>query len=1164
MPKQIKLGFDKVISPQGTYREPLYDILTGEPLTSATDLPLKTIVERPVPQFSAARNSTSIVVNNKPAFSEGRSLKVEEQFPEVSQVSNTLLGVPRAETQLSLFSDVSSYGLDTENWALETATQLDLSRNNLWNFRSHPLYGPRDVGKLIEYTNEQALAIRAFPVAYSFPYGPAYKAAGVYQPELFSQYINFIAAGRILHRLYTSEGYGEFADAFFLPDYVKIVNVENEELTTYTINSEGNFLGLGTAHDVEYIPAGETTSEEVFNQIEKWTLTWFDLLNNDVRWPDADLQKDANVRSIIDGILKAQFDIRPGYYDNLTSYAKLTSKKTFRYQPGRISGFTFGARLKTDTASQDIAVEWGISNETDEYTFQLQGADFNIVRRSRVKLSDDLIERMGLDPQAQKEIVQKPGYNDGISVWELKVPRDLFNGDSLTGNGPSGYSADFENVTMWKIEFGWYGAIGAKFYAYIPVGNDQCRWVLVHTMVIENGIDAPCLVNPNFRFKYLLDIKNTSRLSQPVFAYKYGSSTYIDGGDEGTFRVFSTRSELKEFNDNSSILALFPKRYIINRDNLGIINEQKAYPTELVVTSSEDAVIKFKRIEGSPEGFHHHYSPSLASGRSPATKDMTVQISQDRQTVSIIGDPNQTFVEPKSKLIGDGLYNIYVDNIDEQTQSEGTIYRRDGVYQLVERPISDRIVNRGDSFTDYFNPAGRAFRVKNVGYKNIASSNFPINSTLFKIHFLNPGVTDPATGGSHTADFAICLSPERPKLVNVQDPDIQNDLELGVDAPQNASDVLRFGDEKSKFNVENFAYLEWSTILENLDIRSSAEYKEYFNFIGQIFDYDEEGYLVIPNEEGDGGTLAGVVGEIRTLTYFPIGFTTNEGNTQTLTFSSLALAPPITREQAQKGESELGFEGEPSGIYFITAPYEEVIDDEGNTVWRIDIDISSQADGAYDAMRSRGTIDVRAIEISDNYNFKARNPNGTLKGSTASIKQLFIGPWNILPVYLTVAMRDGASINNIVVEEITATGSTSHTPQWLSTSVSYEVDSDGFMDESKPVTTVQFTKGATLEGQPASFNSISDLSSLESDTQLTQPLRKGDDIFTTFCGKGETLSIDLSKIFGSDRYALFPNKYNTSALFVTAETFKSSDINGEITTSPVGEIQMTLTVKEQA
>ena len=82
---------------------------------------------------------------------------------------------------------------------------------------------------------------------------------------------------------------------------------------------------------------------------------------------------------------------------------------------------------------------------------------------------------------------------------------------------------------MWKIEFGWYGAIGATFYAYIPSGAGEARWVVIHTLVIENSLGQPCLQDSYFRFKYALDVFNTANLKTPQFLYKYGASYYIDG-----------------------------------------------------------------------------------------------------------------------------------------------------------------------------------------------------------------------------------------------------------------------------------------------------------------------------------------------------------------------------------------------------------------------------------------------------------------------------------------------------------------------------------------------------------------------------------------------------------------------------------------------------------
>ena len=103
---------------------------------------------------------------------------------------------------------------------------------------------------------------------------------------------------------------------------------------------------------------------------------------------------------------------------------------------------------------------------------------------------------------------------------------------------------------MYKIEFGWYGAIGAQFYAYVPVDNDECRWVLLHRITIENGIDRPCLENPNFRFKYLVNVQNTDKMYEPVYLYKYGASYYTDGGDEGTSIISNGASEKKKFRAN--------------------------------------------------------------------------------------------------------------------------------------------------------------------------------------------------------------------------------------------------------------------------------------------------------------------------------------------------------------------------------------------------------------------------------------------------------------------------------------------------------------------------------------------------------------------------------------------------------------------------------------
>ena len=70
------------------------------------------------PSAFGIRHNTFIDIRRPTALTRksNATWKVEEEFKETSEVSTTLLGVSRAETQLSLFSNVSSYGLDPDEF----------------------------------------------------------------------------------------------------------------------------------------------------------------------------------------------------------------------------------------------------------------------------------------------------------------------------------------------------------------------------------------------------------------------------------------------------------------------------------------------------------------------------------------------------------------------------------------------------------------------------------------------------------------------------------------------------------------------------------------------------------------------------------------------------------------------------------------------------------------------------------------------------------------------------------------------------------------------------------------------------------------------------------------------------------------------------------------
>ena len=174
---------------------------------------------------------------------------------------------------------------------------------------------------------------------------------------------------------------------------------------------------------------------------------------------------------------------------------------------------------------------------------------------------------------------------DFWNVYEYRVPRSRFSGDRLdnatddllysdvtalnragsnvvdttTGanvTDTSIWNLEFDKVTMYKIEFSWYGAVGALFLAYVPVGAGEARWVRVHHLRASNQLKGSSLGNATLPITYLIygggnpnrfgysNIKRTLSTnpgygSASEHIIKYGASYYIDGGDRGTVKLFS-------------------------------------------------------------------------------------------------------------------------------------------------------------------------------------------------------------------------------------------------------------------------------------------------------------------------------------------------------------------------------------------------------------------------------------------------------------------------------------------------------------------------------------------------------------------------------------------------------------------------------------------------
>lgn len=600
------------------------------------------------------------------------TLKIEEQFAATSEVSRSLLGIDRAETQLGLFSNVSTYGFDDDRFVF---------------YPDNPPNGPSEwVGRqtesgiahyparVEEAREEGALILSAYPVPYNFPYTPLTQnsingvdVGGLFESNNWKRWKNFLKLGKTLYERF--EGLIESASVgnkeiyrSFLNRFIRAINLWDDEnyynnsnyrgsldvyyrqisiwTTTFEKIKTGdlkdpvtgqvidfNFLkttapvlrGTGTdtfvgsgsvasASEVQTNPGGINT---VFNPfLENWVNTpW---VESGVTVADTD-----------------QADFQPGYSPTGGHYVLLQSRQAFRYQPGRISGYTFGTRALTDKSEGNNTAEWGIFNDFDEYVFQRDGSNFFIIRRSVVHYPVSLLQELGVadaDGNISDEFVRtytKTISGTDYSIQEVKLTKDRFNGDSVNGNGPSGYLLNTDETTMYKIEFGWYGAIGLRLYAYIPIENGQARWVVLHTFVIENKLKEPSMGDPFFRFKYQLRIGSQGGpdIKEPQVLYKYGTSMYIDGGDEGTVSVYSETAPIKtlpttgEFN---SILGIYPKKSIISggRDSSGngvsIPNKKIIIPKKLSITSTGLAEVSIVNCKGCI-GSNYLYMPNITS-----------------------------------------------------------------------------------------------------------------------------------------------------------------------------------------------------------------------------------------------------------------------------------------------------------------------------------------------------------------------------------------------------------------------------------------------------------------------------------------------------------------------------------------------------------------------
>jgi hypothetical protein len=504
----------------------------------------------------------------------------------------------------------------------------------------------------------------------------------------------------------------------------------------------------------------------------------------------------------------------------------LKSTRAFRYQPGRISGFTYGVKLSEVGAGPGTTVEFGIENKTDSYMFRLtDGSNFSIIRRSIIPLDRTIFLENAKYSENTKTVIV-----DNEIQYETTIGQNIMNGDPLSGEGKSGYILDPDTVTMYKIEFGWYGAIGARFYAYVPVGNNECRWVTLHTLVIENQLRQPCLGDPFFFFTYKLNIKDSSSVRVDQFVEKFGASYYIDGYDDGNVSPLSVSSgsrELPPLENQSTVnpidwitlIGLKPRQFLTNVAGEQIFNKKEIYPEKLYVNSQTDCEIKIIRQRGCPE-FAYNHQEGYRWGILPESRRMRARfaitplfelnapdlgIDQKNASThtaiaaystSAVGgfrDPRiqsnwQVIGNQSARLLGNDLFSVFTDLQSFEGGSLAMRLKRPNPYRYVSsrQPVPQPIKNVALPFT-YApvapNEEGYNVEIDYFRRDQILLSSIDVNSNEFYIYFTGGSSPGPNPGNFGSVRFGFVWpdqsNPSSPLYADVSSPDwgVENDVE---------------------------------------------------------------------------------------------------------------------------------------------------------------------------------------------------------------------------------------------------------------------------------------------------------------------------------------------------------------------------------------------------
>jgi len=472
----------------------------------------------PGPQLAA--DSLPVVI-----ASDQDAVPVEVQNQQISEVSLSLLGIPRAEVALGIFADVTTYDINSNEWQSEgTGTTTHV-----------PTESAAKVSLGTGVTNAyQTLSSKRF-----FRYQPGRVSAATFGVRVNTT--TDITDVKKFGAFDKKDGY-----------YIEVQGggqtaISDKETNFYCVRRtsalESNETGIRTPNTVD----GDRGTAGTDLVIVRAGLTYIHaaLFDRSLRGSGNNIGGNASSSGAV--TVSASFLTVPNDYRYTYEYR--VPRKYFSHD--RLDGQT----------------------RTQYYSDRTPG-------RSSFTLS--------IAGTADSPLVS---YTNGTAVTD-----DLNN---ITTKA-SVWSIDFSKVTMYKVEYSWYGAVGGHFLAYVPDATTagEARWVRIHHLRASNQLTSPSLSNPTLPISYLAQ-KATSGNENSI--YKYGASYYIDGGDKGTIvaRSQSNTADRSVTTSTSMLMALRTRSAI---GSSSIRNRMQVYPTRLGVGTDARTIIRLIKNPTSTTG----------------------------------------------------------------------------------------------------------------------------------------------------------------------------------------------------------------------------------------------------------------------------------------------------------------------------------------------------------------------------------------------------------------------------------------------------------------------------------------------------------------------------------------------------------------------------------